>query len=79
MDREANRSYFAKKPDDAYWHSQMERAQPGLDMGRRWDALWTCQPGNTLSYDDYCPRINQLCQPNNSRKCGHPTNDCCAA
>jgi len=65
--------------DDAYWHHQMEIAQGGLEPGRRWDALWTCQAGNTLSYDDYCPRTGLLCQPNRSRKCNHPSNDCCAA
>ncbi len=61
----------------------METAQPGLARERRWDTLWICQAGNTLSYDDYCPRVtNRRCQPNNSGKCGPSTpfaNDCCAA
>ncbi|KAK1751329.1 hypothetical protein QBC47DRAFT_364351 [Echria macrotheca] len=62
-----------------YWLDQMRKAQPGLDESRRFDALYTCQAGNTLSYDDYCPRTGLACQPPESGKCGSTVNDCCAA
>ena len=66
-----------------FWFEEMRKAQPGLEEGRRSQALYRCQAGvDRLEYVDYCPRIGQRCEPNSSGLCGPATpfpNDCCAS
>jgi len=71
-----------KKTAFQFWSEEIRKAQPGLEEGRRAQAIYRCKTGvDKLEYIDYCPRTGQRCEPNSSGLCGPATpfpNDCCA-